>query len=117
MNLDNAISAHAEWKMKLRSAIAAQSQLDAATISKDNCCPLGQWLHGEARAKYGHLEGFRRCLEAHANFHREAGRVAQLINQKKFSEAEAAIGLNTHYAVASSEAGAAIIHLKRESGL
>ena len=116
MNLDNAISAHTEWKVKLRSAISSQSQLDAATISRDNCCPLGQWLHGDAKAKYGQLDAYRQCLDAHANFHREAGKVAQLINQKKYSEAETALSAGTPYANASSATGVSILKLKNATG-
>lgn len=117
MNLESAIQAHAEWKMKLRSAISTQAQLDAATIAKDNCCALGQWLHGEAAAKYGQLSSHMRCVGAHAGFHREAGRVAQLINNKKYSEAESALGSGTTYNTASNEVGGAIIRLRKEAGL
>jgi hypothetical protein len=41
MNLDTAISAHAAWKTKFRTAITAKEPMDAATIGKDNCCELG----------------------------------------------------------------------------
>lgn len=117
MNLDDAIKTHAEWKMKLRSAISAQTQLDANTISKDNCCPLGQWLHGEAKAKFGQYGSYTECLRAHTIFHREAGKVAQLINQKKYTEAQEALGGGTPYNSASSDAGIAINRLKKEAAL
>ena len=32
MDLNNAVEKHAEWKIKLRSAITKQEQLDAATF-------------------------------------------------------------------------------------
>lgn len=73
MNPDSAVSAHTEWKTRLRSAATSQRQLDAATISKDNCRPLGQWLHGEAKQKYGRLGSCKESVGAHAAFHREAG--------------------------------------------
>lgn len=50
MDLNNAIAKHSEWKTKLRSAITRKETLDASTISKDNCCDLGKWLHGEAKS-------------------------------------------------------------------
>ena len=56
MDLNEAIQAHSEWKMKLRSAIQSRTQLDAATIARDDCCALGKWLHGESRAQYGRLD-------------------------------------------------------------
>ena len=53
MDLDVASQAHAQWKVKLRMAIGKQETLDAASISADNCWPLGKSLHGEARGHYG----------------------------------------------------------------
>ncbi len=117
MDLNGAIAAHAEWKLKLRSAIAAKTQLDATKIGQDNQCPLGQWLHGEARTKYGALSAYSACLHAHADFHREAGRVARLINEKKYSEAEAVLGAGTTYSAASGTASVAINRLKKEAAL
>lgn len=116
MDFDQAISAHVEWKTRFRTAIAAQSQIDAATVSKDNLCPLGKWLHGDARAKYAHLAAFSTCLAAHAAFHREAGRVAGLINEHRFDDARAALEIGTPYAGASMNATVAITKLRREIG-
>lgn len=112
MDLDLAIDAHVEWKTKFRQAIAARSELDAATIGKDDRCPLGKWLHGAARAKYGHMADYTACVDAHAAFHREAGRVAGLINQKNFAGAEAAIGASAAFSEASTAAVARIRRLK-----
>ena len=38
---------HIRWVDKLYDAIAAQQPLDAVTISKDDCCDFGKWLHNE----------------------------------------------------------------------
>mgnify|MGYP002148805600 CR=1 FL=1 len=57
MDLNTAVQKHAEWKTKLRSAIAKQQQMDIVTLSRDDCCELGQWLHGEARARFGTILG------------------------------------------------------------
>lgn len=116
MDFDQAIGAHVEWKTKLRSAINAQSQLDAAAASKDNVCPLGKWLHGEARAKYGHLGAYAACLNSHAAFHREAGRVANLINDRRYDEAKVALDAGAPYAQASMQTSVAITKLRREIG-
>lgn len=115
MDFDSAVSAHVEWKQKLRSAMASKSQLDAASISKDNCCPLGKWLHGEARSKFAAIPAYRECVEAHAGFHREAGRIAGLINQNRHADAEASLASGTVYANASTGAVVAINRLKREA--
>jgi methyl-accepting chemotaxis protein len=117
MDLENAIAKHAEWKTKLRGAITKQEQMDAATLSKDNCCDLGKWLHGEGKSKFGALDSFKDCVAKHALFHTEAGKVASAINAKKYSEAEAMIGAGTTYASVSSAAGVAIMKLKKEAAL
>ncbi|MGJ0506052.1 MAG: CZB domain-containing protein [Methylocystis sp.] len=116
MDFERAIAAHVEWKTKLRGAIVSQSALDATAAAKDNVCPFGQWLHGEARSKYAHLADFSTCMQAHATFHREAGRVAALINARQYGEATAALDANSPYAKASMDTTVAITKLRREIG-
>jgi methyl-accepting chemotaxis protein len=117
MDLDSAIQKHGEWKAKFRAAIVKQETLDAATISKDNCCELGKWLHGEAKTKFSKLPSHGECISKHAAFHLEAGKVARLINSQKYQEAESSIGAGTSYSSASSAVGVAILKLKKEANL
>lgn len=117
MDLDSAIGKHASWKVKLRSAIARQETLDAESIAKDNCCELGKWLHSDAKAKYASTESYSPCVAAHAAFHIEAGKVAVMINAKKFAEAEALLGAGTPYSKASTAVASAIMRLSKETGL
>jgi methyl-accepting chemotaxis protein len=117
MDLDHAVQAHAEWKLKLRSAISKQESVDAVVISADNRCPLGQWLHGEAKQKLGSMKSHAECIEKHAAFHKEAGKVALAINAHKYADAESMLSTDTPFATASSAATLAIMHLKKESGL
>lgn len=113
LDLDQSVQKHAEWKIKFRSAIASQSTLDAAAIGRDDCCDVGRWLHGPGRAACGARPEFDRAVSTHRAFHAEAGKVAALINARKFSEAEAALAAGTHYAAASSDVGVALMALKR----
>ncbi len=116
MNFDSAIATHVEWKMKLHLAIASQSRPDAATIGRDDRCSLGQWLHGVARTKYGHLASYHECLGAHALFHREAGRVAQVIIGRRYAQAEELL-MGPSYAAASGRVVFAINKLKGDTTL
>ena len=113
VNLDAAIEKHAEWRVKLRSAISNHEQLDVLTIAKDNCCQLGQWLHGGGKTKYGSNPEFQSIIPLHRAFHVEAGKVAELINAKKYSEAEQALHNGTSYADASDSVRNAIYALKK----
>lgn len=117
MDLNSAIGKHAEWKLKLRSSISRKEVMDAATISKDDCCELGKWLHGEAKAKFGRLSSYADCVTKHTAFHAEAGKVASAINSKKYNEAEAMLDSGTGYSIASNAVGVAIMHLKKEAGI
>lgn len=117
MDIDNAIAKHAEWKLKLRSAILKQETMDAATIAKDNCCDLGKWLHGEAKIKFAKLGSYTDCVTKHAAFHSEAGKIASTINLKKFAEAETMLNVGTPYSTASNAVGGAILRLKKEAGI
>jgi methyl-accepting chemotaxis protein len=99
--------------MTFRSAISKQETMDAATIAKDNCCALGQWLYGEGKTQFGQKPEFAAVVAKHKVFHTEAGRVAQLINAKKYAEAEQAIAAGSAYSAASSAVGGAIVGLKK----
>ena len=115
VDLDAAIEKHTEWKIKLRHAISSQEQLDAATISKDNCCQLGQWLHGKGKPRFAHNPEFQSLTTRHKAFHVEAGKVAELINAKKYSEAEQALHNGKSYAEASDSVRNAIYALKKHT--
>jgi len=117
MDLNEAITKHAEWKLKFRKAISGHETMDAATISKDNCCELGKWLHGEAKTKFAGMAAHSECLKSHATFHVEAGQIAKTINEKKFDAAEAMLGSGTGYDSATRAVGLAIMRLKKEAGL
>ncbi|MCG2586776.1 CZB domain-containing protein [Massilia sp. TS11] len=100
--------------MKFRSAMAKHEQLDAISIGKDNCCELGKWLHGEGKVRCGSLPSFTTVVQKHAEFHREAGKVAQAINAKKYDEAERMLGVTTPYGAVSNDLGGAIMRLRKE---
>ena len=117
MDLKQAIVKHTEWKTRFRTAISKHETMDAETISKDNCCDLGKWLHGESKQKMGKLVSHAECVSKHALFHTEAGKVAKAINAKEYTEAEAMLNPDTPYWNASTAVALAIMHLMKESGL
>lgn len=116
MDLDDAVKKHAEWKLKFRNAIAQKEKMDEATISKDNCCMLGQWLYGDGRKAHGSHAEFTDLVGKHKEFHQAAGNVARLINAQDYVGAEQAISNGTPYTTASSAVGVAIQKLKRITG-
>lgn len=116
MDLNMAVQKHAEWKYKFRTAMSTHEPMDVDTISKDNCCEIGKWLHGDAKTKHGHLAAYGKCVSARAAFHEEAGKIAAVINSKKIDEAEQMLASGTPYHEASKRVGVAIIALKNDIG-
>lgn len=117
MDLGHAIQKHAEWKLKFRTAIARQDTMDVATIARDDCCELGTWLRGDGKRLFGEMQSYLSCVQRHAAFHAEAAKVAQAINGKRFTQAEAMLDGESAYADASSAVGVAIMKLKKEAAL
>jgi methyl-accepting chemotaxis protein len=116
MDLDKALAKHAEWRNKFRVAIKKHEEMDAKTISRDDCCDFGKWLHGEAKAQLGQRASYLECLSKHADFHVEAGKVAAAINAKKFSEAQAMLDEGgSSFVLASNAVGVAIMHLRKDA--
>jgi Chemoreceptor zinc-binding domain len=117
MNLNDALSAHASWKVKFRTAIELKQQLEADVISKDNCCDFGKWLHGSAKTAHGHMPEYSTCLQQHAAFHVEAGHIAKAINAGRYDQASAMLAAGKPYDVASSGVGTAIVRLRKAANL
>ena len=118
MDLNAILTKHAGWKLKFRIAISKKETMDAETISKDNYCEFGKWLHGEAKAQFNNFPGFSECARKHAAFHVEAGKVAKAVNDKKYEEAATMLDdPDSPYTQASAAFGVAIIHLRKEAGL
>ena len=114
IDLGSAIAKHQAWKTTLRNAVLRGEQLDAAKISCDDACPLGQWLHGGGRSRWGKRPAFTALLEKHAVFHREAGRVAQAVNTGNKQESLAMLGNGTPFAKATQATVMAIRALQIE---
>jgi hypothetical protein len=88
--LTQAIGAHGAWKSRLR--LAAHTQADPATIAAagdHHACEFGCWLDSLPVSVQAGEEA-REAIARHAEFHRVAGRAAQLIAQGK---KDAALGL------------------------
>ncbi|MDD4907008.1 MAG: methyl-accepting chemotaxis protein, partial [Methylobacter tundripaludum] len=114
IDLDKALEKHSEWKVKLRTAISKREEMDAATISRDDCCDFGKWLHQDVKSHLALEPSYADCVSRHAAFHIEAGRIANMINAKKFSEAETLLGNGSAFVAASTAVGVAIMRLKKD---
>jgi len=112
MNFDDAIGAHAEWKMKLSAYISRpDGSLDAAAVSRDDKCALGQWIAGEG-VKYSRLPEYAKLKAEHARFHKAAGEIVKkAASGGKVSE-EMALGGRSEFSAASNAVVTAIMAMK-----
>jgi len=113
MDLNNAVQKHAEWKVKLRSAIAKHEQMDVVTLARDDRCELGHWLHGEARTRFGQLGAHSDCVHKHQAFHDEVAKVATAVNAGRFAQAQDMLGASTGFSKASSALSVAFLQLRK----
>ena len=113
-NFDQAIEAHRQWKVRLRSAIAKKGKLDADTICRDDQCPLGKWLHGAGSQRWSQKPLFTQLLGKHADFHQSAGSVARKINAGQYADAENLIGAGSHFSSVSLEVTTLLSTAKRQ---
>lgn len=115
MDFDQAIEAHVKWKMRLRVFINGEGEkLDAATVSKDNVCPLGQWIYGEG-VKYNSAPAYKVLQAEHAKFHKCAGQVVQKCASGDKKGAETLLESNDFKAT-SAQTVNAIVQIKKAHG-
>ena len=117
MNLDSAFQTHALWKIKLRAAISKREQMDLITLSRDDCCELGIWLHGEGKIHFGQHAAHLDCIHKHLDFHSEVTKVGKAVNAQQFSAADAMLNAGTPYAKASSALSVSIMQLRKAAGI
>jgi methyl-accepting chemotaxis protein len=113
LDFDKVIGAHAQWKSKLRAAITRKEQLNATDIARDDLCELGRWIHSCDAAKAGGIGLFSALMSEHKQFHRCAGDVAHVINQKNYSKAEEMIAPKSKFSDASNVVIATLGRMKR----
>jgi Chemoreceptor zinc-binding domain len=115
MNLDEAIQAHAAWKIKLQSYLhKPDNSVNPAEVGRDDRCPLGQWLHGEAKKTLSALPEYKTLLEEHAHFHRTVAKVVEHANAGNKAGAEHMLEVEGEFATASRKVVGLIMQMKKK---
>lgn len=111
MNFDDAIRAHANWKMKLTAYLNRPDRtLDPKVVGSDAECQLGKWLKAEA----GKPE-LQDLATLHTQFHREAARLVQRADAGERVGAEAALGASSPYGTVSAKLVKRLAELKAKA--
>lgn len=113
MTADEAIREHRECKNRFNAAIGTRQPINVAEMSADDCCQLGRWLHGDGRRRFGLSPVYQRCVETHAAFHLEAGKIAACINAGEVQEAARLMASDTPYTRNSEALAVSVIALFR----
>jgi len=89
IDLDTAIASHENWKLRLQNVLDGKSSeiLQPEVICLDNCCDLGQWLHGPGGQRLGHHPEFQVLIARHKYFHMQAELVATQANNGDIDKA------------------------------
>jgi methyl-accepting chemotaxis protein len=101
--INAAISAHAAWKTRLKSAIdSGSSEVSPSVVQQDNLCDFGKWLQGTAATENKSSPHYAKCVERHRHFHIVAARVLSFALSGKKDEALHSMGLQGDYTQASA---------------
>lgn len=89
--IDEAILAHGQWKVRLRTALrAGKIDIPASEACRDDRCAFGAWLNGPSFSpEVRSLVAYQKVRALHALFHQAAGRVVSYVDEEKIDVAEA----------------------------
>jgi methyl-accepting chemotaxis protein len=118
MDLDEAVKAHAAWKMRLQAYIRQPDKsIDAAEVARDDCCPLGQWLHGDGKGLISGLPEYETLIAEHARFHRAVGDAVKMADAGHNVLEEHVLAWDSEFAAASRNVVTTIVQIKKKSNL
>lgn len=116
IDIDTAIAAHENWKVRLENYLAGRSNetLQPEIVCLDDRCDLGKWLHGPGGQRLGKYPAFTMLVARHRYFHVQASTVLALAQGGNADKATHT--LQTSYRHASSQVVLLLKELKRGLG-
>jgi hypothetical protein len=113
IDIDTAIAAHENWKLRLKNYLDKKSaeDLKPEVVCLDDRCDLGKWLHGPGRQHLGHYPAFSVLIARHKFFHLQASTVVALAMSGDREKANQS--LDTIYRHASNQVVLLLKELKR----
>lgn len=114
MNFDEAVRAHAEWKLKLSNYLRKpDDSLDATKAGVDNACILGQWLYGEGQ-KFAQLDEYKELIKEHALFHKAVSDIIRRKNKGEDVSQDTVVAANSEFSNRSVAVVSLIMSLKKK---
>lgn len=117
IDIDTAIAAHENWKLRLQNYLNGNSteNLQAEVVCLDDRCDLGKWLHGPGGQRLGKYPAFSVLVARHKYFHLQASTVVALAQANDKDQATKT--LEGSYRHASTQVVLLLKELKRGLGL
>lgn len=116
MDFDEAISAHSDWKRKLRLYLSKEDHsLTVADVAADDRCKLGEWIAGEGR-KYSAWPEFATLSTQHTRFHKAAAEIVEKADCGQDVSGDLVPASNSEFSKASTSVVRAIIEMKKRAG-
>jgi hypothetical protein len=117
IDIDTAIAAHENWKLRLQNYLNGNSteNLQADIVCQDDRCDLGKWLHGPGGQRLGKYPAFTVLVARHKYFHLQASNVVALAQAN--NKEQATKTLEGSYRHASTQVVLLLKELKRGLGL
>ncbi len=102
MNVQEAIAAHAQWKIKLAVYLKKpDNSVSFEQLGADDRCELGKWIYGDG-AEFKGTPEYETVRSAHAKFHRAAAAVVRKANIDKSLDADSVLGPHSEFGAAST---------------
>jgi hypothetical protein len=117
MNLQQAVTAHTGWKMKVTRYLSSpDGSLQPATIRQDSRCELGKWLYGEGRS-FQHLPEYQKLMNDHARLHESASDLIRRTNSGEYLQPETVMGDRSPFGIAARVFVKSLQSLQDRTGL
>jgi hypothetical protein len=116
IDIDTAIAAHENWKLRLQNYVNGKSTevLQPEIVCLDDRCELGKWLHGPGGQRLGKYPAFTMLMARHKYFHVQASSVLALAQADEKDKATEMI--DGTYRYASGQVVLMLRELKRGLG-
>lgn len=113
IDIDNAISIHENWKLRLQNYVdhTSNEALQTDAVALDDHCELGKWLHGPGGERLGKYPTFQILVARHQYFHTQASTVVAQVQGNNLEAARKT--LDGSYRYASSQVVVLLKELKR----
>ena len=112
LNAKAAISRHIQWKITLQVAITLQEPLTTEQIHQIQHareCAIGRWLDSPLTLGMRSSLQYSNLVRKHLDFHREMGRIAELILDGRFEDAARAISPSSPFLQSSKALANAVM--------